>query len=431
MPSTVQFWAACIFLAWYVLLWGIGLLGWHVARKRYRIRPRSPLASLPPDQVPGVSIIRPLKGLDANLFENIESSFKQDYPKFEVLLAVAKENDQAVPVVKELLEKYPQIDATLIIGEEVVGVNPKVNNLMRPFKTAKYDILWVIDSNIQLAHGALARAVDVLDPPESSFVPDKPGQRRVALVHHVPLAFTTEDLLGARVEEAFLNTNHAKMYIAINALALDSCVVGKSNLYRKSDINRLTATLKPPSKSPGFPSSSESEVYGLAAFGRFLAEDNTIGAALWHELDVRHGISCDVALNAIGDMNLSGYIWRRIRWIRVRKHMVFAATLLEPFTESVLAGLLGAWAIHSLLLIPFWIFIPIHFSTWLMVDLNILSTLAGEPLPRSRLWAFLRAWVYRELLAFPIFIYAVFGNEVEWRGQKYHITSRGEAMKVE
>lgn len=395
--------------------------------------------------MPGVSIIRPLKGLDANLFENIESSFKQDYPKFEVLLAVAKENDQAVPVVKELLEKYPQVDATLIIGrlpfvvfvllslyqtisgEEVVGVNPKVNNLMRSFQAAKYDILWVIDSNIQLAHGALARAVDVLDPPESSFVPDKPGKRRVALVHHVPLAFTTENLLGARVEEAFLNTNHAKMYIAINALALDSCVVGKSNLYRKSDINRLTATLKPPSKTPVFP---PSEVYGLAAFGRFLAEDNTIGAALWHELDVRHGISCDVALNAIGDMNLSGYIWRRIRWIRVRKHMVLVATLLEPFTESVLSGLLSAWAIHSLLMIPFWTFIPIHFSLWLMVDVDILSTLAGEPLPRSRLWTFFRAWVYRELLAFPIFLYAVFGNEVEWRGQKYRITSRGEAMKV-
>lgn len=81
------------------------------------MRPRSPLASLPPEQVPGVSIIRPLKGLDANLFENVESSFKQDYPKFEVLLAVAKEDDQAIPVVRQLLEKYPRVDATLVIGK--------------------------------------------------------------------------------------------------------------------------------------------------------------------------------------------------------------------------------------------------------------------------------------------------------------------------
>ncbi|GJJ11960.1 hypothetical protein Clacol_006198 [Clathrus columnatus] len=407
-------------------------------RKRYRIRPRSPLASLPPEQVQGVSIIRPLKGLDANLFENIESSLKQDYPKFEVLLAVAKEDDQAVPVVRDLLEKYPGVDATLVIGmfivllrsqcEEIVGVNPKVNNLMRPFRKAKHDILWIIDSNIQVTHDALARAVDALDPPESSFLPDKQGRRRIGLIHHVPLAFTTEDFLGARIEEAFLNTNHAKMYLALNALKIDSCVVGKSNLYRKSDVNRLTATLKPLSNhsNNNLPISEEC---GLPAFARFLAEDNTIASALWHELDVRHDLSCDVALNAIGDMNLSGYIWRRIRWIRVRKHMVLAATLLEPLTESVLLGLLSAWAARSLLSVPYWIFLPLHFILWLALDLDVFSTLAEKPLSFSM--SFIQAWVYRELLAFPIWFFAVFGNEVEWRGQRYRITLRGEAIKVD
>lgn len=298
---------------------------------------------------------------------------------------------------------------------------------MLPFHKSKYDILWVVDSNIQVAHGALARAVDALDPPESSFLPDKQGKRRIGLVHHVPLAFTTENILGARIEEAFLNTNHAKMYLAINALAIDSCVVGKSNLYRKSDINRLTATLKPSSKTSIVISQ---ENCGLPAFARFLAEDNTIAAALWHELDVRHSLSCDVALNAIGDMDVSGYIWRRIRWIRVRKHMVLAATLLEPLTESVLLGLLSAWAAGSLLSVPYWIFLPLHFLLWLILDLDVYTRLAGEPLPRSRLWSFIQAWIYRELLAFPIWTFAVFGNEVEWRGQKYRITFRGEAIKV-
>lgn len=88
-------------------------------RKRYRLRPRSPLAAAAPTTVPGVSILRPLKGLDTNLYENLESTFTQEYPSFEILLSVAEENDQALPIVRDLMAKYPQVDATVIIGSSV------------------------------------------------------------------------------------------------------------------------------------------------------------------------------------------------------------------------------------------------------------------------------------------------------------------------
>lgn len=88
----------------------------NFSRKRYRLRPRSPLASASPSSVPGVSILRPLKGLDANLYENLESTFTQDYPNYELLLAVEDEEDQALPVVRELMEKHPEVDARVIVG---------------------------------------------------------------------------------------------------------------------------------------------------------------------------------------------------------------------------------------------------------------------------------------------------------------------------
>jgi ceramide glucosyltransferase len=75
------------------------------------------LANASPEEVAGVSIIRPLKGLDANLFENLESSFTQEYPKFEVLMSVDKDSDRAIPVAKDLLTKYPGVDASLIVGQ--------------------------------------------------------------------------------------------------------------------------------------------------------------------------------------------------------------------------------------------------------------------------------------------------------------------------
>jgi ceramide glucosyltransferase len=87
------------------------------SRKRYRVRPRPPITSAAASAVPGVSILRPLKGLDANLFENLESTFTQEYPNYEILLSVADEHDQALSVVRDLFAKYPNVNAKVIIGK--------------------------------------------------------------------------------------------------------------------------------------------------------------------------------------------------------------------------------------------------------------------------------------------------------------------------
>ena len=272
--------------------------------------------------------------------------------------------------------------------------------------------------------GTLARSVDALDGPPSMA---NSSRKRVALVHHVPFAFATEPTLGSHVEQAFLNTNHAKMYIAINTVAVDSCVVGKSNLYRKSDIERVDGTLKPVTPT----SSGTPRETGLPAFGRFLAEDNMIASALWHELDVRHELSCDVAHNAVGNMTLADYCWRRVRWIRVRKYMVFAATLVEPFTESIVAGVIASLALRYLLSVPLWLSLPVHFFAWLTVDLDVYESLAGHPVPPGTTkWKFIGAWGLREGLALPIWMYAIWGSTVDWRGKTYIVMRNGEVRKA-
>ncbi|KAH8998827.1 glycosyltransferase family 21 protein [Lactarius hatsudake] len=409
-------------LVWYGFIWSVGLLGCWTARKKYRNRPnRQPTAATLLSSVPGVSILRPLKGLDTNLLENLESSFGQEYPNFEILLSVADEHDKALPVVYELLAKYPNVNARVIIGDVDVGANPKVNNLIRPYNEATHDILWVLDSNVAVAPGTLARAVEILSRPSH---PNSP-RRRIALVHHVPFAISSRGAtFGARVEEAFLNTNHAKMYVAINAAAVDSCVMGKSNFFRRSDLERLDGSLVPQQRQH-----DSGQQRGLAAFSRFLAEDNMIGLSLWHELNLRHDLSCDVAHNTLGDMSLSDYVWRRVRWIRVRKHMSLAATLLEPFTESVMLSVIAAASTQFLTGVTPHLFLPTHFILWILIDLDVYASLAGHALPSSKRWGFLVAWVVREVLAFPIWILAMMGDEVEWRGRRYKVMRNGEVAR--
>jgi hypothetical protein len=105
-----------------------------------------------------------------------------------------------------------------------------VNNLMAPVEQAKYDLLWVLDSTISITPGTLGRMVDAFvgTPSGASFDADlestplisdetrgPPQRGDVGLVHHVPYAIVYQNTLGSLIEQAFLNTTHAKMYLAI------------------------------------------------------------------------------------------------------------------------------------------------------------------------------------------------------------------------
>ncbi|GAA5848353.1 hypothetical protein JCM8547_004487 [Rhodosporidiobolus lusitaniae] len=419
MWATLLSWAFCV---WYVVLWSLFFLGLSVARKRYS---RSPTSQLPPPPLdaasaPGVTILRPLRGLDCNLYENLEASFLQDYPRFEIIFSVADEGDAAIPIVEELRKKYPKVQSKLIVGQEIVGVNPKINNLIRPYREAQYDLLWVLDSNVLTAPQTLSRSVPL-------FTPSSPSDKPIGLVHHLPFAVYPDTLLGSRVEQVYMCSTHAKMYLAINQTAVASCVTGKSCLYRKSDLVRASEKKRERGALPLPPAGYATEP-GLAAFGQYLGEDNEIGVAIWEELGMRHAMGTEMAGNAVGSMSFQKYFRRRVRWIRVRKYMVLSSTLAEPFTECILIGVLGSLALKHLFSIPPLLFFLAQTAAWFYLDITLYRTLLPASPARSTAvrppahdgpgFAYFKAWAVRELLALPIWLFAMLGGDtVGWRDE--------------
>jgi len=201
---------------------------------------------------------------------------------------------------------------TVGVGQEIVGVNPKINNLIRPYREAKYDLLWVLDSNVLTLSTTLSRSVPL-------FTPSTPSSRPIGLVHHLPFAVYPDTLLGSRVEQVYMCSTHSKMYLAINQVQIASCVTGKSCLYKKSDL--IKAATRKLEKGKLSSKASEQEP-GLATFGQYLGEDNEIGVAIWEELGMRHAMGNEMAGNTVGTMSFAKYFRRRVRWIRVRKYMV-------------------------------------------------------------------------------------------------------------
>ena len=118
-----------------------------------------------------------------------------------------------------------------MVDRRIIGVNPKVNNLMAPFEQAQHDLLWIIDSTISVGPGTLGRAVDVFlgtsfstlsfesdiesTPLMTDDIRKPPTAGDIGLVHHVPYAVVYQPTWGSMIEQAFLNTTHAKMYLAI------------------------------------------------------------------------------------------------------------------------------------------------------------------------------------------------------------------------
>ena len=89
---------------------------------------RQPPASTPTTW-PDVSILKPLCGAEAQLSENIETYFHQDYPgKIQFVFGVQDPADRAIPVVKSLIERYPGLDIQLVVNAAAHGANRKVSS---------------------------------------------------------------------------------------------------------------------------------------------------------------------------------------------------------------------------------------------------------------------------------------------------------------
>jgi ceramide glucosyltransferase len=113
------------------------------------IRVRPGLMPLPPPRAaPGVSVVRPLCGLDNFCEETLQSSFELDYPSYEIIFCVARATDPAVPLVQRLIATHPEKPARLIVGDEKVSANPKLNNCVRGWDAARHDWIILADANV-------------------------------------------------------------------------------------------------------------------------------------------------------------------------------------------------------------------------------------------------------------------------------------------
>jgi len=215
----------------FMALTGVGLLFVVIMRLSLgavlhtRARPQ-------PQTWPGLTILKPLRGADSGLEENLRSFFEQDYPRLEtgpaiqLVFGVQVENDAAIAVVRFLMEQYPGVDAKLVIDTSTIGFNPKVNNLANCLKHARHDFILISDSNIRVPAGYARDMVATLLDEKAGLVSS-------------PFRAVAGRGLGSVFERLQLNTFNIMGQCVVNTTLKFPCVVGKSMLMKRETLDEI------------------------------------------------------------------------------------------------------------------------------------------------------------------------------------------------
>jgi ceramide glucosyltransferase len=161
LPASLHYPSPVAILRWAILALALGPLfyylvgiysAWRFFRVAHRGAGRSPSAK---EEPPPISVLKPIRGLDPDAYENFASFCRQDYPEFEILFAVNDAEDPAVPIVRELIADFPRRSIRLLVVEERLGPNTKVSNLCRLVREARHDLLVITDSDVRVEPGYL------------------------------------------------------------------------------------------------------------------------------------------------------------------------------------------------------------------------------------------------------------------------------------
>ena len=347
------------------------------------IRCKSPTHRLrAPAHARAVSLVRPVCGIENYVEETLASAFALDYPRYEIVFCVALAQDPVVPTVRRLMAAHPEVPARLLVGNEKISDNPKLNNLYKGWRAAAHDWVVLADSNVFMPPDYIQRLI-------AAWRPD------TGLVCSPPVG-CRPDGFWAELECAFLNTYQARFQYAADTLGI-GFAQGKSMLWKRSLLEQAG---------------------GIRALATEVAEDAAAtkvvrGAALRVRL-------VDAPFEQPLGYRRAAEVWRRqVRWARLRR-----TSFKVYFVPEIFAG--GAWplaaaafaAAQSDLSLAG---VPALAAVWYGSE-AVLAWAAGWPLTvRSPL-----AWALRDLLLPAVWFSGWLGSAFVWRGNQMRaVESRG------
>lgn len=376
----------CILLALGVCAFGIQLLAqlsvfWLVGRRR----------SDPLHHRWGVSVLKPLKGTDRDLERNLRTMFEQDWPRMELVVGCEDPRDPALAVVRKVANEYPDVRCRIVTSSLSIGLNPKVNLCAQLARYASHDLVIVSDASVVAPKHYVRSMVRTFGIPNTGLVAS-------------PLVGFGETTTGGVIDNLMLNLFVLRAICFTKLFARHSCVVGKSMMFRLSDLRRLG---------------------GWRVVADVLAEDYVLG-----RLFRRAGFDVRLCADALPTRThceaLADGLGRHVRWCQMRRRTSTIAYMAE------LGANVSVWAL-SLVALAVVLGRPDFAATgallWgakVVLDLVSILWLGPRQLSGQRACCVLVA----DLLNLWVWLVGAVRRTVDWRGTRLLIGAQTRLQPV-
>jgi ceramide glucosyltransferase len=358
---------------------------------RFRADARKQFSSIPDDaHLPPVSVLKPVHGLEAQLKENIESFFRQDYPDYEILFAADEADDAALEVVREVCARYPHVRSRVLVTG-TPWPNPVVYSFHRMAEAAAHEILVTTDSDVEVGPQYLREIVPPL------------LDRQVGLVTCVYRGKNAAGFFSGLTAVGMSVEMTAGVLVA-NLLEGMKFGLGPTTVVRKDSL---------------------ASIGGYTALQDYIAYDFAIGD-LMAKAGYRVVLSGHVIDHVVNQKSFRRMWQNQLRWAQTTRYSRpkghFGSGLIFATPYGLLgflaAGLLGYWGIASLLL------------GLAVVNRLVEAWLVGWMVvrdPRVR-----RApWLYpvRDLLGFSVWFASYLRLRYVWRDSRFELKGTRIALR--
>ncbi len=343
-----------------------------------------------PDRfMPPVSILKPLRGTDPEIYDAFRSHCLQDYSEYEIIFGVSDPEDPAVELVEQLIREFPDRAIRLVVCPKVLGTNMKVSNLVQMLPLARYEYLIVNDSDIKVPRDYLCRVLGPFAEP------------RVGMVTclYRGIAGST---LGSKLESIGISTDFVAGVLAARQLEGVHFALG--------------STL-------AFPRQSLAAIGGFGALVDYLADDFELGNRISATgAEVR--IANVVVDTHLPDYSVGSFFEHQLRWgrstrdSRPKGYTGLVLTFGVPW--AILALVLSggaAWAWGLLL-------------SAMAVRLGMAVGVGWGVLRDRQLFRHFWLIPLRDVVALLVWIGGYTGHTIAWRGDQF-ILEKGKLKPVE
>ncbi len=341
------------------------------------------LPSLTKGNAPGVSILKPVKGMDDSMIEAFRSHCRQSYAgPYELIFGAGSEDDPAVPAVRNLMAEFADPAIRLVFCPERRGTNGKVSNLIQMLPEARYDYLLINDSDIRVSPQYLDRVMQ-------QFL--QPGKRPVGMVTTLYRG-RTHGTLWSKLEALGIATDF--MAGVLTARFIEGGIhfaLGSTLAVRREALEGMG---------------------GLPVLVDQLADDYEMGARV-DKAGYAIRLAPETVDTSVPPYNLSGFWSHQMRWARTVRDsrkwgfvgLLFTHTLPLALAFGIASGgsLWSLWLLAMAYLLRLTTALQVGFGV--LRDRQVLRDLWLLPL--------------RDLVGFAIWVWSFADNTIEWRGERF------------